>query len=92
MSSEPAILQHLEPHLLGNQPSQDITESHAFANGLGIEWDSQLDVFRVAVGETPSIMNLTSRALISEVSKTYNVLNCTVPLKAGFLSFISNGG
>ena len=34
MSSEPDVLRHLEPHLLGKQPYQDITELQAFTKVL----------------------------------------------------------
>ena len=74
MSSEPDVLRHLDPHLLGKQAYWDITDLHAFTKVLGIEWDSQCDIFRLAIGETPSITTLTKRALVSEIAKIYDVL------------------
>ena len=74
MSSKPDVLQHLEPHLLGKQPYQNITGLHAFNQVLGIEWDSQCDIFCLAVVEIPSITMLTKRALVSEISKICDVL------------------
>ena len=75
MSSEPDVLRHIEPHLLGKQPYQDITELQAFTKVLGIEWDSQHDMFRLAIGETPSITTLTKRASVSQIPKIYDVLS-----------------
>ena len=74
MSSEPDVLRHLKPHLLGKQPYQDITDLQAFTKVLGIEWDSQRDIFRLAIGETPSITMFTKRALVLEKAKFYDVL------------------
>ena len=65
MSSEPHVLRHLEPHLFGKQPYQDITELHAFTKVLGIELVLQRGTFCLAIGEIPSITALTKRALVS---------------------------
>ena len=72
MFSEPDVLRHHELHLLGKQPHQDITELHAFTKVLGSP--SQRDIFCLTIGETPSILTLTKRALVSEIPKTYDVL------------------
>ena len=74
MSSEADVLWHIEPHLLGKQPYQAITELNAFTKVLGIQWYSQCDVFCLAIGETPPITTLTKTALISDISKIYDVL------------------
>ena len=73
-SSEPDVLQHIEPHLLGKEPYHGITELYIFTKVLRIEWDSQRDIFHLAIGETPSITMFTKRALVSYKKKNYDIL------------------
>ena len=84
-SSDPAVLQHLPPELRDDHPSRTLPESDGFSKALGVEWNSDLDCFRLAVTDFPCLDVLTKRALVSDISKTFDVLGwfspCIVTVK-----------
>ena len=70
-SSEPAVLQHVPPHLLDRQPSQAITEPDGFSKALGVEWSPSLDCFRLTIAKFSPREAVTKRALVSDIAKTF---------------------
>ena len=79
-SSDPAALHHLPPDLLDPQLSQTIHESEGFAKALGVEWSASLDSFRLTVAKFPHLELITKRALVSDVSKTFDILGWFAPV------------
>ena len=46
---------------------------------LGIEWNSTQDCFRFTVCELPPLSNMTKHALVSDISKLFDVLGWFSP-------------
>ena len=79
-SSEPAVLQHVPPHLLDRQPSQAIPEPDGFSKALGVEWSPSLDCFRLTIAKFSPREVVTKRALVSDIAKTFDVLGWFAPV------------
>ena len=79
-SSELTVLDHIDPELRDNQFIHQISEPEkTYTKTLGIEWNSQLDHFRLNVSVFPRCGGLTKRALVSDIAKTYDVLGWFSP-------------
>ena len=78
-SSNPAVLQHLPAELKATQSSHPLPDQDEYTKTLGIEWNSVLDHFRLTITEVSSIENLTKRALVSDIAKTFDVLGWFSP-------------
>ena len=78
-SSNPAVLQHLPAELKATQSSHPLPDPDEYTKTLGIEWNSVMDHFRLTIAELPSIENLTKRALVSDIAKTFDVLGWFSP-------------
>ena len=73
-SSEMEVLRRLSSDSKDSQRTHSLPNPEEYAKTLGIEWSTTKDHFRLTVTSPPPIPNLTKRALISDVAKTYDVL------------------
>ena len=78
-SSDPVALQHIPPELKDSQTMHTITEVEAYTKTLGIEWNTNLDHFRLTIADLPPLTNVTKRLLVSDISKTFDVLGWFSP-------------
>ena len=85
--SKSFVVEHLPPNLRDSPSSQDIPHHNQFSKTLGIHWNSSTDHFHLTMAKMPSGENITKRALISDVAKTYDVLGWFSPttIKVKFL-------
>ena len=51
-------------------------DTDTYTKTLGIEWNATSDHFRLTVTDLPHLHNLTKRALISDIAKTFDVPGC----------------
>lgn len=56
-----------------------ISDSENYTKTLGIEWSSNSDHFRLTVADLPQVSGLTKQALVSDISKTFDVLGWYSP-------------
>ena len=78
-ASDPSVLQHIAPYLQDTQRTLSISDSENYTKTLGIEWSSNSDHFRLTVADLPQVSGLTKRALVSDISKTFDVLGWYSP-------------
>ena len=74
-SSNPAVLQHVPADLKESHSLCALPESTDYSKMLGIEWNTVMDHFRLTIAKLPPLDNVTKRVLISDVGKTFDVLN-----------------
>ena len=79
-SSSPAVLQQIPTTLQEKQLIKDSTSPHASnsSKALGLQWNSGLDVMSPSIN-VPSTYSNTKRGLVSDVSKTYDILGWIAP-------------
>ena len=77
--SKPFVIEHLLPNLRDSLSSQDILDHDQFTKTVGMQWNSSTDHFRLTMAKLPSGENITKRALISDMAKTYDVLGWFLP-------------
>ena len=78
-SSDPKVMDHIEPELRDVQPTHPIPVPDNYTKTLGIEWNANLDHFRLAVASLNAATDMTKRALVSDIAKTFDVLGWFVP-------------
>ena len=78
-SSEPAVVQHLPAELKETNSTQTLPSVDEYTKTLGIEWNAHLDHFRLTVADLPPLENVTKRVLVSDIAKTYDVLEWFAP-------------
>ena len=78
-SSNSEVLEHIPRDLKASMSSHSLPDQHTYTKTLGIEWNSNMDHFRLTVSELPSINNLTKRALVSDIAKTFDILGWFSP-------------
>ena len=78
-SSEPAVLDHIPAGLKELNLTQQLPDPDQYTKTLGIEWNARQDHFCLTVAELPPIANITKRALVSDIAKTYDVLGWFSP-------------
>ena len=78
-SNNSEILDHLPTDLKEKQPIQTIAEEDQYTKTLGIKWNSVSDTFRITVAEINHNDIITKRTLISDVSKTFDILGWFSP-------------
>jgi len=79
-SSEPAVLCCVKPELRDSQSLHHISTSEAnYAKTLGIEWNTTQDNFRLTVANYQPLEEVTKRALVSDIAKTFDVLGWFSP-------------
>ena len=78
-SSEPAVLQHISPELKDSQSTYLITDREGYTKTLGIEWNADMDHFRLTITALPPLEHITKRILVSDIAKTFDVLGWFSP-------------
>ena len=78
-SSDPRVLCHIEPELQDTQSTHHIPRPDQYTKTLGIEWNASMDHFRLTVASLQETNNMTKRALVSDIAKTFDVLGWFSP-------------
>ena len=78
-SSEPKVLQHISPDLQDSRVTHLIADPGEYTKTLGVEWNAHFDHFRLTVSQLPPLENITKRALVSDIAKTFDVLGWFSP-------------
>ena len=78
-SSDPNVLNHIEPEYRDTQSTHHIPTPDEYTKTLGIEWNANLDHFRLTVAFLQETDNMTKRALVSDIAKTFDVLGWFSP-------------
>ena len=78
-SSSLTILETIEPELRDSGATHHISDTREKTKTLGLEWDTNLDEFHIAVNELPPSDDITKRILVSDIAKTYDVLGWFSP-------------
>ena len=76
-SSEPAVLKHIASDLKDLQPTQLMPDEDEYTKTLGIAWNARQDHFCLTVADLGPVANITKRALVSDIAKTFDVLGWT---------------
>ena len=78
-SSHPKVLCHIDPELCDVQSTHFIPSPDEYTKALGIQWNGNIDHFRPTVSSLQDTDNMTKRALVSDITKTYDVLGWFSP-------------
>ena len=78
-SNDPIILQHVAPELKETQVMHTITETETYTKTLSVECNSNSKHFRLTIADLPPLTNVTKRLLVSDISKTFDVLGWFSP-------------
>ena len=78
-SNAPAALRHLPSHLVDKDSSRRLPVDSEFTKVLGVEWNTEQDSLRLAVGDFPSDRTLTKRTLASNIARVYDILGWYSP-------------
>ena len=73
-SNEPAALRHFPLDLVEHQPSQELPVVDQFMKVLGLEWNAELDSFRLTASSLPCSQPHTKRSLASDIARVYDIL------------------
>ena len=71
-SSEPTVLQHITSELRETQCTHLIPSPDEYTKTLGMEWNANMDHFRLTVAELPPLHDITKRVLVSDIAKTFD--------------------
>ena len=79
-SSSTTVLTSIPLNLQETLPVKEMTESHSPSHPkvLGLEWDSRLDLMAPAL-QPPTSYKTTKRGVVSDVSKTFDILGWISP-------------
>ena len=55
------------PELKDSQTMHTITDVEMYTKTLGIEWNTNLDHFRLTIADLPPLTNVTKRLLVSDI-------------------------
>ena len=78
-SSDPAVQRHISPELRDAQSTHHIPSPEEYTKTLGIEWNANLDHFRLTVTSLQDTDNVTKWTLISNIAKTFDALGWFSP-------------
>ena len=78
-SNDPQVLHHIPSELRDSHLVHQIPDSNEYTKTLGVEWNTRLDHFRLAVTQPPSSDVATKRTIVSDIAKTYDVLGWFSP-------------
>ena len=78
-SSNPQVVDCIDPELRGVQPTHQIHTPEDYTKTLGIEWNANMDHFRLAVASLNEPDHMTKRALVSDIAKTFDALGWFAP-------------
>ena len=70
---------HIDPELCDVQSTHFIPSPDEYTKALGIQWNANIDHFRLTVSSLQDTDNMTKRALVSDIAKTYDVLGWFSP-------------
>ena len=73
-SSVPTILQRIPFQLREIQSMHSIPRPDEYTKTLGIEWNASMDHFRLTVAKLPPLQQITKCVLVSDITKTFDVL------------------
>ena len=71
--SDPTVFQHIAPELKDSHIMHAITDGETYTKTFGIEWNSNLDHFRLTIADLPPLMNVTKHLLVSDIAKTFDL-------------------
>ena len=71
--SDPEVIQHIKLEHRDAQLTHCIHGPDEYTKTLGIEWSASLDHFRLTVASLQETDNMTKRALVSDIAKTFDV-------------------
>ena len=74
-SNDLAVLQHIPPELKDSQTVYTITDAKTYTKTLGIEWNTNLDHFRLTIADLPLLTSVTKCLLV----KMFDVLEWFSP-------------
>ena len=79
-SNSKNVLSVIPSELQESVPVKEMAESHTtpYPKALGLEWDSRLDLMAPAI-QPSEPFNTTKRGLVSDVSKTFDILGWIAP-------------
>ena len=79
-SNSDIVLSSIPSDLQESMPVKEMAESHAtpYPKALGLEWNSRLDLMAPAI-QPPEHYNTTKRGIVSDVSKTFDILGWIAP-------------
>ena len=78
-SSDPTVLRYISPELRDTQLTHHIPSPDEYTKTLGIEWNANMDHFRLTVTSLPDADHVTKRAMISDIAKIFDVLGWFSP-------------
>ena len=78
-SSDPNVLCHIDPKIQDTKSTYHIPNPDEYTKTLGIEWNAHKDHFRLTVASLQDTNNMTKRALVSDIAKTFDVLGWFSP-------------
>lgn len=73
-SNNREVLDHINPTLRDAQSTHHIPSPNEYTKTLGVEWNANLDHFRLTVSFLQNDVVMTKRALVSDIAKTFDVL------------------
>ena len=78
-SSEPSVLQHIDPDLQDAQCTLPISNPKSYTKTQGIEWNSSTDRFHLTIAAIPQVNGLTKGTVVFDIAKTFDVLGWYSP-------------
>ena len=78
-SSNLTVLESIKPELLDSESTHHISDKCENTKTLGLEWDTNLDEFHIAVNEAPPSDHVTKQILVPDIAKMYDVLGWLSP-------------
>ena len=104
-SNNKEVLQSIPEELKDKQVQCTMPESLEYTKTLGVEWNTDLDHFRLTLSVLPSYDTMTKTVFISDVSRVFDVFGwfspCTIKMKILFQQlsslqyqkkYVSHGG
>ena len=73
-SNNTLVLESIPPELQDPRVIHTINDTSDYTKTLGIEWNPQLDHFRITIAKLPFLEGVTKRMLVSDIAKTFDVL------------------
>ena len=79
-SNEPHVVEAIFPQLRELNEVHSISDSEqGYTKTLGLEWNTNADVFCITFADLSPIENLTKRKLVSDIAKVFDVLGWFAP-------------
>ena len=78
-SNNTLVLESIPPELQDPRVIPTINDTLDYTKTLGIEWNPQLDHFRIAIAKLPFLEGVTKHMLVSDIAKIFDVLGWFFP-------------